>query len=163
MEDCRFETSELQASLMMSTPLFTDSWSLCNAANCDGSIKIQDIARITYVAIPAVPMIQLGDLVSLKVAGDGLFPGLASEEPPLMVDAAILNLFRQLKVCFLFLLLSIYQYFTFFINFKTIGFQLIRWHRIHNTVNASFFFFCVCNKYNKCYCDIFYHKGKKLT
>lgn len=103
MEDCRFETSELQASLMMSTPLFTDSWSSCNAANCDGSIKIQPIAGITYVAIPAVPMIQLGDLVGLPVAGDVLFPGLSSDEHLPMVDAAILNLFFQFKVCFLFL------------------------------------------------------------
>ncbi|EOA23755.1 hypothetical protein CARUB_v10016967mg [Capsella rubella] len=99
MEECRFETSELQASFMSSTPLFTDSWSLCNVANCDGSIKIQDIDRITYVAVPAVSMTQLGDLVGLNVAGDGFFPGLASEEPlPPMLDASILNLFRELKI-----------------------------------------------------------------
>ncbi|XP_010426858.1 PREDICTED: lipase-like PAD4 [Camelina sativa] len=99
MDECRFETSELQASFMMSTPLFTDSWSFCNAANCEGNIKIQDIDRITYVAVPAVPVTQLGNLVGLKVAGDGLFSGLASdEEPPPMVDAAMLNLFCQLKI-----------------------------------------------------------------
>ncbi|KAG7565409.1 Alpha/Beta hydrolase fold [Arabidopsis suecica] len=98
MEDCRFETSEIQASLLMSTQLFTDSWSSCNTANCDGRIKIQLIAGITYVAIQAVPMIQLGDLVGLPVAGDVLFPGLSSDEPLPMVDAAILKLFFQLKI-----------------------------------------------------------------
>ncbi|XP_010503985.1 PREDICTED: lipase-like PAD4 [Camelina sativa] len=99
MDECRFETSELQASFMTSTPLFTDSWSFCNAANCEGNIKIQDSDRITYVALPAVPVTQLGNLVGLKVAGDGLFSGLASDEEPLpMVDAAMLNLFCQLKI-----------------------------------------------------------------
>nr|ABR46049.1 phytoalexin deficient 4 [Arabidopsis thaliana] len=98
MDDCRFETSELQASVMISTPLFTDSWSSCNTANCNGSIKIHDIAGITYVAIPAVSMIQLGTLVGLPVTGDVLFPGLSSDEPLPMVDAAILKLFLQLKI-----------------------------------------------------------------
>ncbi|XP_023638830.1 lipase-like PAD4 isoform X2 [Capsella rubella] len=99
MEECRFESSELQASLMASTPLLTDSWSLCNAANCDGGLKIQGIDRITYVAVPAVPLTQLGNLVGLDVSPDGLFPGLASEEPlPPMLDAFILNLFLQLKI-----------------------------------------------------------------
>ncbi|KAL1199872.1 Lipase-like PAD4 [Cardamine amara subsp. amara] len=102
MEDCRFETSELHASFLISTSLLSDSWSLCNAAKSTGSIQIQQVAGITYVALPTVPMemIQLGDLVSLKlkVDGDELFPGLVSDEPPPMVDNAILKLFLQLKI-----------------------------------------------------------------
>ncbi|XP_024013452.1 lipase-like PAD4 [Eutrema salsugineum] len=100
MEECRFETSELQASFMMSTPLWSDSWSLCNAANSAGSIQVQHIAGIMYVALPAMEIIQLGDLVGLEVAGDGLFPALstslATDEPLPMVDAAILELFIPL-------------------------------------------------------------------
>ena len=125
MDDCRFETSELQASVMISTPLFTDSWSSCNTANCNGSIKIHDIAGITYVAIPAVSMIQLGTLVGLPVTGDVLFPGLSSDEPLPMVDAAILKLFLQLKVCFLFLCFFFSFYwmqFNLFIIFKACGY-----------------------------------------
>ncbi|XP_023635761.1 lipase-like PAD4 [Capsella rubella] len=99
MEECRFKSSELQASLMASTPLLTDSWSLCNTANRNGTVKIQDIPRITYVAVPAVPMPQLGNLVSLDVSRDRPSPGLTSEEPlPPMVDASIPNLFSKLKM-----------------------------------------------------------------
>ncbi|XP_024013441.1 lipase-like PAD4 isoform X2 [Eutrema salsugineum] len=101
MEECRFETSELQASFMMSTPLWSDSWSLCNAANSIGSIQVQHIAGIMYVALPAVEITQLGgELVGLEVAGSGLFPALstslATDETPPMVDAAILKLFVSL-------------------------------------------------------------------
>ncbi|VVB02258.1 unnamed protein product [Arabis nemorensis] len=106
MEESRFETSELQASFMMSTPLWSDSWRLCNAANFSRSIQIHHVAGIMYVALPAVEMIQLGDLVGLEVAGVGVFSGLsaalASGEPPPMVDSAILNLFLQSKVSFSF-------------------------------------------------------------
>ncbi|CAH2064312.1 unnamed protein product [Thlaspi arvense] len=100
MEECRFETSELQASFVMSTPLWSDSWTLCNAANCAGSIQIQHMAGIMYVALPAVEMILLGDLVGLEVAGNGLFSALSTSlapgEPPPMVDTAILKLFVPL-------------------------------------------------------------------
>ncbi|CAA7019211.1 unnamed protein product [Microthlaspi erraticum] len=96
MEECRYETSELQASLMMSTPLWSDSWTLCNAANCARSIQIQNIAGIIYVALPPViKMTELGDLVALEVIQKGNFSGLStslsSDEPPPMVDAAILK------------------------------------------------------------------------
>lgn len=82
-------------------------------------------------------MIQLGDLVGLEVAGDGNFSGLtaslASDEPPPMVDAAILNLFIQSKVCFLFHLFffgcnitDLSVFFFFYIDISiTLGFPLM--------------------------------------
>ncbi|CAH8337677.1 unnamed protein product [Eruca vesicaria subsp. sativa] len=97
MEECRFETSELQASFMMSTPLWSDSWSLCNAADSAGNIQIQHVAGIMYVALPKVEMNQPWNLVDLEVAGDGLFSALSSSlpfgEPPLMVNGALRDLF----------------------------------------------------------------------
>ncbi|CAN7013021.1 unnamed protein product [Brassica rapa subsp. trilocularis] len=97
MEECQFETSELQASLMMSTPLWSDSWSLCNVADSSKSIQIQRIAGTMYVALPEVEMNQPGNLVDLKVAGNELFSAFStsstSDEPPPMVNGAILELF----------------------------------------------------------------------
>uniref|UniRef100_A0A1J3DBT1 Lipase-like PAD4 n=1 Tax=Noccaea caerulescens TaxID=107243 RepID=A0A1J3DBT1_NOCCA len=96
MEECRYETSELQASFMMSTPLWSDSWTLCNAANCSRSVQIQNIAGIIFVALPPViKMTELGDLVGLEVIKNGNLSGLsaslASDEPPPMVDAALVK------------------------------------------------------------------------
>uniref|UniRef100_A0A0D3DS66 Uncharacterized protein n=1 Tax=Brassica oleracea var. oleracea TaxID=109376 RepID=A0A0D3DS66_BRAOL len=97
MEECRFETSELQASFMMSTPLWSNSWILCNAADSAGNIQIQHVAGIMYVALPNVEMNQPGNLVDLEVVGDGLFSALSSSlpsgEPSLMVNGAIRDLF----------------------------------------------------------------------
>ncbi|KAF8099747.1 hypothetical protein N665_0237s0002 [Sinapis alba] len=98
MEECRFETSELQASFMMSTPLWSDSWSLCNAADSAGNIQTQHVAGIMYVALPkVVVMNQPEHLVGLEVAGDGFFSALSSSlpsgEPPLMVNGAVRDLF----------------------------------------------------------------------
>ena len=117
MEECQFETSELQASLMMSTPLWSDSWSLCNLADSSKSIQIQRIAGTMYVALPEVEMNQPGNLVDLKVDGNELFSAFStsstSDEPPPMVNGAILDLFVssalfiESQVCFLFLFSSI--------------------------------------------------------
>ncbi|KAF8052915.1 hypothetical protein N665_1492s0019 [Sinapis alba] len=97
MEESRFETSELQASLMMSTPLWPDSWSLCNVADSSRSIQIQHIGGTMYVALPEVEMNQPGNLVGLDVAGDELFfdfsTSLTSDEPPAMVNGSVRELF----------------------------------------------------------------------
>ncbi|KAF2619616.1 hypothetical protein F2Q68_00041345 [Brassica cretica] len=97
MEEYRFEKNEIQASFMMSTPLWSESWSLCNAADCVGNIQIQHVAGIMYVALPKVEMNQPGNLVGVEVAGDGLFAALSSSllsgEPPFMVNDVILELF----------------------------------------------------------------------
>ncbi|CAN6977163.1 unnamed protein product [Brassica rapa subsp. trilocularis] len=97
MEEYRFEKSEIQASFMMSTPLWSESWSLCNAADCAGNIQIQHVAGIMYVALPKVEMNQPGNLVGVEVAGDRIFTALSSSllsgEPPFMVNDVILELF----------------------------------------------------------------------
>lgn len=151
MEECRYETSELQASFMMSTPLWSDSWTLCHAANCARSVQIQNIAGIIYVALPPViKMTELGDLVGLEVIKNGNFSGLsaslASDEPPPMVDAALLKhlesslLLVHSQVCFLFaksfffvflVLIQCFYFFYpeynyYFIISHTIEFQLVR-------------------------------------
>ena len=124
MEECRFETSELQASFMTATPLWYDSWSLCEVADRTRSIQIHRIAGIMYVALPAVEITQPDNLVVLEVAGDGYFSAfstsLPSNEPPPMVNGAIRDLFVssalhiQSQVCFLFftslLLLFVWNY-----------------------------------------------------
>ncbi|CAH8308804.1 unnamed protein product [Eruca vesicaria subsp. sativa] len=97
MEECRFETSELQASFMTATPLWSDSWSLCDVADRTRSIQIQNIAGIIYVALPEVEITQPENLVVLEVAGDGFFSTLStslpSDKPPPMVNGAIRELF----------------------------------------------------------------------
>ncbi|CDY67343.1 BnaCnng54580D [Brassica napus] len=97
MEECRFEKSELQASFMTATPLWHDSWSLCEVADRTRSIQIHHIAGIVYVALPAVEITQPDNLVVLKVAGDVSFSALStslpSNEPPPMVNGAIRDLF----------------------------------------------------------------------
>ncbi|WZZ17272.1 hypothetical protein YC2023_110361 [Brassica napus] len=97
MEEYRFEKSEIQASFMMSTQLWSESWSLCNAADCAGNIQIQHVAGIMYVALPKVEMNQPGNLVGVEVAGYGIFAALSSSllsgEPPYMVNDVILELF----------------------------------------------------------------------
>ncbi|KAG2325842.1 hypothetical protein Bca4012_040442 [Brassica carinata] len=97
MEECRFETSELQASFMMATPLWSDSWSLCHVADRSRSIQIQNIAGIMYVALPEVEITQPDNLVVLEVAEGGFFSALPtslpSDEPPPMVNGAIRDLF----------------------------------------------------------------------
>ncbi|KAF8107445.1 hypothetical protein N665_0122s0083 [Sinapis alba] len=97
MEQSRFETSELQASFMMATPLWSDSWSLCDVADRSRSIQIQHIGGIMYVALPEVEVTQPDDLVVMEVARDGPFSALStsllSDELPPMVNGAIRDLF----------------------------------------------------------------------
>ncbi|KAJ0245621.1 Lipase-like PAD4 [Hirschfeldia incana] len=97
MEDSRFETSELQASFMMATQLWSDSWSLCDVADRSRSIQIQHIAGIMYVALPEVEITQPDNLVVLEFAGDWSFSALStslpSDESPPMVNGAIRDLF----------------------------------------------------------------------
>ncbi|KAF3495007.1 hypothetical protein DY000_02055850 [Brassica cretica] len=122
MEECRFETSELQASFMMSTPLWSNSWILCNAADSAGNIQIQHVAGIMYVALPNVEMNQPGNLVDLEVVGDGLFSALSSSlpsgEPSLMVNGAIRDLFvssgRLIQSQVSSLSISLFEHFSLF-------------------------------------------------
>lgn len=118
MEECRFETSELQASFMTATPLWSDSWSLCEVADRTRSIQIQRIAKIMFVAIPEVEITQSDNLVVLDDAFfSTLSTSLPSDEPPPMVNGAIRDLFVssalyiQSQVCFLFSITSLYSIF----------------------------------------------------
>ncbi|XP_010527073.1 PREDICTED: lipase-like PAD4 [Tarenaya hassleriana] len=99
-ESCRFETSETLAAFVASTPLLSESWKLCNAANAEGNILTQHGGGIWYVALPAVNKLPSGEFVELEAAGEGLFSALrrtsAAGEPPQMVDSEMLSLFSSM-------------------------------------------------------------------
>lgn len=79
---------------MTATPLWSDSWSLCDVADRTRSIQIQRIAKIMFIALPEVEISQADNLVVLDDAFfSNLSTSLPSDEPPPMVNGAIRDLF----------------------------------------------------------------------
>lgn len=114
---CRFESSELVASLLASTPLLSQSWRLCSVANATATLGFvsERIGDVGYFAFSGA-CIQLmteeseyystrRNLVPLDSAGAGLFSALKKsnnvngddDEAAVMVHAGLLNLFLSLR------------------------------------------------------------------
>lgn len=101
----RFETSEMLATFLASTPLLENSWKLCNHANTTAqkqSYVINQIENTTYLAFSGVQAIDGLDpscrnLVPIEIAGNGIFSALhrhhVEGEKPVMVHSGLLNLF----------------------------------------------------------------------
>lgn len=108
----RFETSEMLASFLGSTPLLSESWKLCARSNvmAPQSFLTDEVGGVTYVAFSGVQSVDglapfCGNLVPLSVTS-GVFPvsgGMFSsvqkhgdDEDVVMVDAGLLNLFMNI-------------------------------------------------------------------
>lgn len=102
----RFETSEMLARFLGSTPLLTESWKLCARSNvmAPQGFLIEEVGGVSYVAFSGVQSLDgldpsCGNLVPLSVAigADGaMFSALlkqSDESSTVMVDAGLLQLF----------------------------------------------------------------------
>ncbi|KAK6923496.1 Fungal lipase-like domain, partial [Dillenia turbinata] len=112
-----FESSEMLATFLASTPLLRDSWRLCDIANrsAPGSYVMNCAGDIGYVAFSGIQTVVRTDpirrnLVPLDTAGEGIFSALhcgsascgAQEEEaeePAMVHAGMLRLFKTTYDC----------------------------------------------------------------
>ncbi|KAJ7957056.1 Lipase-like PAD4 [Quillaja saponaria] len=108
-----FETSEMLATLLASTPLLLDSWRVCSVANtiAPWSFVTERIGNVGYVAFSGIQMVGAGssdsnpcagNLVPLIFpAGDQIFtPALNQDskegEVPVMVHGGMLQLFLSI-------------------------------------------------------------------
>ncbi|XP_059656305.1 lipase-like PAD4 [Cornus florida] len=110
-----FESSEMVATFLASTPLLSDSWKLCSHANATAphgfvANRIGDVTSVAFSGVQMVPAAAAGgleqsccrNLVSLAAAADGLFPALQRRgegEEPVMVHTGFLNLFLSVYNC----------------------------------------------------------------
>ncbi|XP_028785061.1 lipase-like PAD4 isoform X2 [Neltuma alba] len=102
----KFETSEMLATFLASTPLLSESWKLCSLANTAApwSFVTERIGSVVYVAFSGVQMAGGSDAswwspVALDSIGDvALFSSRRNIEggEPAMVYAGMLNLFQSL-------------------------------------------------------------------
>ncbi|KAE9610216.1 hypothetical protein Lal_00006589 [Lupinus albus] len=107
-ETSPFESSEMLATLVSSTPVLGESWRLCSQANASAHRRFvtDRIGGVVYVAFSGVQMVCGGwdpswrNLVPLESIGDvALFSSLRwkkeVEEDPVMVHAGMLDLFSS--------------------------------------------------------------------
>ncbi|MCH82291.1 senescence-associated carboxylesterase 101-like, partial [Trifolium medium] len=102
-----FESSEMLARFLISTPLLPESWRLCSQANAAANLRIfvaERVGAVVYVAFSGVEMAGGSDpswrtLVPLKIIGGvplfSSYPNKETEEP-VMVHEGMLNLFSSL-------------------------------------------------------------------
>ncbi|MED6135121.1 Lipase-like pad4 [Stylosanthes scabra] len=102
-----FESSDMLATFVASTPLLAESWRLCNHANTSPaahrSFVAERIGRVAYVALSGVQMVggcwyeTWRNMVALDRMDDvAVFSCIREGEEPVMVHAGILNLFNSL-------------------------------------------------------------------
>ncbi|KAL2504695.1 Lipase-like PAD4 [Abeliophyllum distichum] len=101
-----FESSEMLATFLASTPLLEESWKLCHHANTAlvQNFVVNRVGEVTYVAFPAVQNIGGAnscsrDSVALGTAAEGVFTAFNRHdegEEPVMVHAGLLQLFLAL-------------------------------------------------------------------
>ncbi|KAI3803184.1 hypothetical protein L1987_31333 [Smallanthus sonchifolius] len=102
-EASSFETSEMLARFLGSTPMLTESWKLCARSNvmAPQGFLIDEVGGVTYVAFSGVQSLDglepsCGNLVPVSVAATGgMFSALQkqSDEDTVLVDAGLLQLF----------------------------------------------------------------------
>ncbi|GLT25077.1 hypothetical protein SLA2020_002310 [Shorea laevis] len=104
-----FETSEILATFLASTPVLLESWRLCDLANrnSQGSFLMESIGSVCYVAFSGFSGIQEvsgsdRDWKGLVPLDANLFDPLnrcGEGEGPIMVHEAMLNLFLSVYHC----------------------------------------------------------------
>ncbi|KAL3528220.1 hypothetical protein ACH5RR_012876 [Cinchona calisaya] len=102
-ETSSFESSEMLATFLASTPLLEESWKLCAQANVDApqSFVTKQIGDVSYVAFSGIQMLAELDastrnLVPIDSFGNGIFSALhhhGEGEEAIMVHAGLLQLF----------------------------------------------------------------------
>ncbi|KAJ4842825.1 hypothetical protein Tsubulata_040693 [Turnera subulata] len=110
-EASSFESSEMLSSFLGSTPLLSQSWEMCSAANANSphAFLSKEVAMegssVGYLAFSGVQQVSASDTSSQSmvplhgvVGGDGLFSPLLrqnqqGDQPPVMVHAGLLNIF----------------------------------------------------------------------
>ncbi|XP_058731082.1 lipase-like PAD4 [Vicia villosa] len=104
----QFESSEMLATFLISTPLLPESWRLCSQANTStanlGSFMVERVGTVVYVAFSGVQMVRGSDpswrtLVPLdSIGGVPLFLSRRNKEvkKPVMVHGEMLNIFSSL-------------------------------------------------------------------
>ncbi|XP_058187050.1 lipase-like PAD4 [Rhododendron vialii] len=107
-ETSPFESSEMLASFLASTPLLSESWKLCshaNAATPESFVRnrIGDVSYVAFSGIQRDAGLDLGcrrSLVAVDTAAAGIFPALqrygSEAEEPVMVHAGMLRLFLSM-------------------------------------------------------------------
>ncbi|XP_047316970.1 lipase-like PAD4 isoform X2 [Impatiens glandulifera] len=105
-DNSSFESSEMQAMFLASTPLLSESWKFCNHINtaaAAGSFVVSPAAagEVVYVAFSGVQLDQTClNLVPLdNTFTDDLFCALHRRDKPAMVHAGYLHLFLNLIRC----------------------------------------------------------------
>ncbi|XP_058731101.1 lipase-like PAD4 [Vicia villosa] len=107
-EPSPFESSEMLATFLISTPLLPESWRLCSQANASAanvcSFVVERVGTVVYVAFSGVQMAGGSDpswrtLAPLdRIGGVPLFSSRRNKEAeePVMVHAGMLNIFSSL-------------------------------------------------------------------
>ncbi|KAJ6740913.1 LIPASE-LIKE PAD4 [Salix purpurea] len=108
-ESSTFETTEMLADFLASTPLLSESWRLCNLANQNSPVGFvaNQVGSIGYLAFSGTLFVSGSDpsfknLVCLTVrdgAGNDLFAPLHDKnegEEPVMVQGALLRIFENM-------------------------------------------------------------------
>ncbi|KAF9681824.1 hypothetical protein SADUNF_Sadunf05G0042700 [Salix dunnii] len=106
-ETSSFETSEMLATFLASTPLLSESWRLCNLANANSpqGFVVEQVGSIVYVAFSGIQSVSGPDpsfrnLVALPdVDRNKFFYPLhrqTEEEEPVMVQGALLSVFENI-------------------------------------------------------------------
>ncbi|KAK3211433.1 hypothetical protein Dsin_016139 [Dipteronia sinensis] len=109
-EGSSFETSEVLATFLASTPLLSESWRLCNLANRtpNAGFVTEQIGDIGYVAFSSMEMISesdicYGELEPLDRGNNQFFSPLHRQinegEDPIMVHSGFLSLFFAIYSC----------------------------------------------------------------
>ncbi|MED6156417.1 Lipase-like pad4 [Stylosanthes scabra] len=101
-----FESSDMLATFVASTPLLAESWRLCDQANrspaAHRSFVAERIGSVAYVAFSGVQMVggwydTWRNTVALdRMDGVAVFSCIREGEEPVMVHAGIFNLFNSL-------------------------------------------------------------------
>ncbi|KAG2711502.1 hypothetical protein I3760_04G079500 [Carya illinoinensis] len=107
-EASSFETSEVLATFLASTPLLSESWRLCSIANstAQGSFVSDRVGDVGYIAFSGIQMAgslepSCRNLVPLESAGNNLFfrtNRLNEGEEPVKVNEGMLHLFLSMYV-----------------------------------------------------------------
>ncbi|KAJ0040081.1 hypothetical protein Pint_27435 [Pistacia integerrima] len=100
-EASSFETSEILATFVASTPVLEESWRLCNLANSvpNQGFVMEQVGNIGYVGFPSMGNNQIcyGNLVALDGENNQIFSPLYRQinegEKPIMLEAGFLQLF----------------------------------------------------------------------
>lgn len=103
-ETSDFESSEMLATYLASTPLLDESWRLCSRANATAprSFLVHRVGQVGYLAFSGVQLVSCSEescrkLVEVDTYANGIFGGFSArgdaDQEPIMVHGGLLQLF----------------------------------------------------------------------